>query len=185
MHLRQVKLVKLHYWTLQTLEAWDHFKKQGFIVGSSEFAGFYEQYKWMMNEMRIRLHKYEDEFPIWVWLKKPDMRRGGHFRRGTRCVRIELSLDEEDVLVSDFIDWHCVLNDNYLSDNQQDWEEYLFAEDNGFDKDKIKKKSWEKIFQRDRPRDVEWEGNEERVLQGVMGKIDLNNIIKVEHFTAN
>lgn len=75
-----------HYWTLQTLEAWEYFIKQGFIAGSSEFAEYSEQYSWMMNQMRSRLLRYEDEYPVWVWLKKPDMRTGGHFRKGTKCV---------------------------------------------------------------------------------------------------
>ncbi|WP_307442942.1 MULTISPECIES: DUF3841 domain-containing protein [unclassified Paenibacillus] len=176
--------VEKYYWTLQTNEAWDQFRKHGFIVGSSEFSGFSEQYKWMMKQMSIRLNKYNNEYPIWVWLKKPDMRTGGFFRRGTRCVRIQLNLNEEDVLVSDFMDWHCVLNNNYLSDNEQDWDEYIFAEDNGIDNDEIKQKSWEKIFHWNRIRDVEWEGTEERVLQGVTGKIELNKIMNVEHFIA-
>jgi hypothetical protein len=173
-----------HYWTLQSLEAWDHFNKQEFMVGSTEFAGFSEPYYWMMNQMKSRLDKYNGELPVWVWLKKPDMRSGGHFRRGTQCVRVELILNDEDVLLSDFLDWHCVLNNNYVSDNEQDWEDYIYAEDNGFDKEEIKNKSWEKIFQWDRIREVEWEGSEERVLQGVTGKIYFKQIVKVEHFIA-
>lgn len=95
-------------------------------------------------------------------------------------VRLTISLQEEDVLVSDFDKWHIVLNDTFCSDNE--------LEDEHFEQNILyitKVESWERIFDLDRPRDIEWWGkSEDAEYQGVTGRIELSSIMKVEHFIA-
>ncbi|RCW40535.1 DUF3841 domain-containing protein [Paenibacillus prosopidis] len=97
------------YWTIQTTEVWEQFKKQGYLEGTKVYAMYPKEYTWMMKQMNKRLTNYKGEYPIWLWIKKPDMRSTCHFSSYTQCVRLRLDLNDRDVLVSDFDDWHMVL----------------------------------------------------------------------------
>ena len=86
-------------------------------------------YDWMSGEMRTRLGQpaLTSQAPVWAWCQwrgtarpKPDLRARGHLRTGTRGVRIELELDDERVLRSDFELWHYVLNGWYLPSSLAD-----------------------------------------------------------------
>jgi len=165
-------------WSLQTLSVWEIARKIGYLEGAQEHAMFPEHYKWMMGEMSKRLPNYIGEYPIWLWVKKPDMRSSAHFIGGTKCVRLTLEIDDNDVLISDFDRWHLVLNNGFCSDNEQ--------EDENFDNGKLnitKEESWERIFDLNRNVDVEWTGNGEW-LQGTTGRIYLDKVKKVEHFVT-
>lgn len=167
------------YWTLQTVEAWEQYKKLGYLEGASAHAVYPNEYQWIMQQMKKRLPNYNGEHPIWLWVKKPDMRQTGHFRGGTKCVRLTVELDETDVLISDFEDWHCVLNNWFCSDNEK--------EDIAFEQGLLnitKEDSWERIFALHRIRDPEWHGHEERKLQGTTGRIEIERVKKVEYFVA-
>jgi len=124
----------------------------------------------------MRLPNYKGEYPVWLWIKKPDMRSTGHFEGGTRCVRLTLDLDDFDVLVSDFERWHMVLSNGFCSDNE--------TEDDDFCYGKLhitKEQSWERIFDLYRKTDIEWTGGG-RWLQGTTGRVTLDKVKKVEHF---
>jgi len=168
------------FWTLQQEECWERAKQLGYLIGDEEFAGFQKEYLWMMEQMKKRLPNYQGEYPIWVWLEKPDMRQTGHFPGGTKCVRLKLEIDEKDVLVSYFDDWHCVLNRWFCSDSEEEAEAF----ETGLLPISMEE-SWERIFELDRIRDPEWHGRvEDRKLQGVTGKIDMSKVKSVEHFVA-
>lgn len=166
------------FWSLQTVEAWDEAQKRGYLEGSEEHAAFLEEYNWMMEQMKKRLVNYNGEYPIWLWIKKPDMRSTGHFVSNTMCVRLTIDLGDEDVLVSDFDDWHSVLNDGFCADNEREYDDYYLG------KLKMsKEESWERIFELNRNRDPEWHGTR-RDLQGVTGRVELSKVVRVEHFVS-
>ena len=72
-------------------------------------------YDWMCAQMKQRLHQYYGHFPWWGWYSpRPDLRHSGHLERGTKGVRLELEIDPNEVLLSDFDAWHSVLNRGYL-----------------------------------------------------------------------
>ena len=69
--------------------------------------------------------------PIWAWYqwegvngRKPDLRSAGYLPRGERGVRVELEVDEDRVLLSDFDLWHYVLNYWYLPKSEKDGEDF-------------------------------------------------------------
>lgn len=163
---------------MKKIEVWEEAQKKGFLEGKEKYAMYPEEYKWMIKQMKKKLTNYTGEHPIWVWLKKPDMRTTGHFSGGTKCVRIKLELDKEKVLISDFDRWHTVLNDSFCSDNE--------VEDEDFYSGKLKitkEESWQRIFELDRNADVSWIGTGEW-LQGVTGRISLDSVISVEEFVT-
>lgn len=167
------------YWTLQKEEAWIQALECGYLEGNSEYAMFQEEYIWMMKQMSKILPNYRREHPIWIWIKKPDMRSSSHFNSGTRCVRLTVEIQDDEILISDFIEWHIVLNNGFNSDTEQEHEDFCAGKLN-----MTKEESWERIFYYDRPRDQQWCGSENRCLQGTTGRIDLSRVKKIEHFIS-
>ncbi|MFS0558923.1 DUF3841 domain-containing protein [Brevibacillus sp. 179-C9.3 HS] len=167
------------FWTLQNQEVWEMAQDRGFLQGDRNYAMFPEEYEWMIHQMKKRLTKYRGESPIWLWVDKPDLRRTGYFESGVKFVRIKVELDEQEVLLSDYDEWHMILNNDFLANSEQEYEDYHQG------KDTIsKEESWERIFEWDRIRDTEWAGYENRELQGTTGKIDIANVKHVEYFRA-
>lgn len=78
---------------------------------------FLDSYAWLEDKMRelLPLPDIECKHPIWAWYKhrgkrKPDLRNSGYGNRGEKLYRIEFDIDDDKVLLSDFSDWHFVLN---------------------------------------------------------------------------
>lgn len=73
--------------------------------------------------------EYAKDYPIWLWYKFSNKEHIPHLRKGstyfskedtTPSVRIELSIPDDRVLLSDFSDWHFVLNGSKYCNNS--WE---------------------------------------------------------------
>jgi Domain of unknown function (DUF3841) len=89
-------------------------------------------YAWMRAQMAERLPNYGGHFPWWAWVAPPAGRRRPDLRArwayhtgwppGTPCVRLELELADEEVLVSDFDEWHAVLNHGPLVETDAEWD---------------------------------------------------------------
>lgn len=115
-----MKIIKC--WTLQPIKFWEKLQKEGKLICTEEFIvkEFKKSYLWMMQQMK-RLDNYNGNYPIWVWVKpKPDLRVNHGFKQGEKGVRLELSIPENRILISDFGAWHGVLNCWYLYLNKKD-----------------------------------------------------------------
>ncbi|MFC6455931.1 DUF3841 domain-containing protein [Paenibacillus vulneris] len=162
---------------MQTVEAWNEFSSLGYLIGSSVYAGFKNEYHWMMDQMKKRLVNYSGEYPIWVSLQEFNSLDVSGYVTGKQYVKLELEIDNQDVLVSNFSKWNeCVLNNLCFFDSEQEEYIYQFAEDEGLDKEDFKKLTWERIF------DPSRFGNS--VLQGTTGKVDTDKVKNVEYFVA-
>lgn len=124
-------------WTIQSIEFYEKLKMDGriSIPLDSEFIheDFRQAYDWIRKKMSIT------NYPIWAWCKfegkigPMDMRCSGYAKRGTDLVQIELNVNENDVLLSDFELFHYVLNYWYLPDNEEDDDKFIDKyESNGF-----------------------------------------------------
>ena len=131
------------------------------------FPEFKEPYLYMISQMKKRGIPIDDNHPpIWAWEKKPDLRRGGHLEQGTEGVRIEISVPESLVLLSDFDAWHFVLNNTYIGYSEEEFDEYFKLEKpNRYDK--LKKSSWEQIF-KDYPKNTDHFAAKDRVFQATL-----------------
>jgi hypothetical protein len=123
------------------------------------------------------------EYPIWAWYLlsaknvKPDLRRY-EFRgyEGEHYI-IEAEIPDDDLLLSDEVMWHLVLNNSYFpmdADKVNTTPEYE-ADDARFDglppdeQEREKHRSWEKIFDKNRcPWDLVqatfWELRKEQII---------------------
>ena len=154
----------MRLWTIQPLAVDEIIRKNGYYVcdiSKSPYSiaseSFKKAYDWMNEQMTKRIGPMPEDvtYPIWAWHSwdfkhvKPDLRRT-EFSVIEDSIMYEVELLSSDVLLSDFDNWHYVLNDWYLSFtwNEKDWEK----EEAWFDslpQDVQKQKmleSWERIF---------------------------------------
>jgi hypothetical protein len=155
--------------------------------------GFGPAYDWLAEQMVLRVGQPPAgvKYPFWAWHtvewkhRKPDLRRMEFRSYSGNQVCIELEVPDKDVLLSNENMWHLVLNDGYYADcsNEQEYE----AEDkwyNSLPSDeqlKVKRKSWEKIFDISPPRENEWESHGKYV-QATFWKLRFDQVIEVRHF---
>ena len=148
----------MRLWTIQPVEVCEILKKNGVFICEPakstmlQFEGFEKAYRWLTKQMihRIGSPPVNVSLPIWAWYitywkhRKPDLRRTEFRSFSKPMMCIEIDKPDTEVLLSDEENWHFVLNDSYIADNEED--------DNAFDtlpaqqQAYLKEKSWEKIF---------------------------------------
>ncbi|WP_315122009.1 DUF3841 domain-containing protein [uncultured Clostridium sp.] len=201
-------------WTIQNKVAYKKFKDTGILRADKNFIYddmlFY--YSWMSDEMkkRIGLPTSENiEYPIWAWYqwkddkhKRPDLRCSGHLEKGAKGVLLELEVEEENVLLSDFFAFNSILNHGYIANSEEEFDKfYDELESYGYNHqdlqstniksdilDQFKLKlfqSWEKIFDLERDVDEDWEGkNEDKPIQATMWKLKWEQVVSVKKFIS-
>lgn len=166
------------FWTIQTSSAWQKSKKSGVLVGARQYVWeeFIKPYQWMMAQMHKHLPNYTGEYPIWLWTKRPDLRKSGHLPKGEVGVLLIVEIDNNRVLLSDFQAWHFVLSDaTFTFEDSHD-------NPNTILNNIPKEESWQSIFDfnllRNHP---DWG---EISYQGVSGAIQINEVKFIREFRA-
>ena len=160
------------YYCIYKKEIYEKILNSGYIEGDKCEYMFQKKYDWLMNQMEKRIPGYKKENGlVFLWTKKPDLRTTGHLNKGEEGVLITVDLPESRVLLSNFIAWHCVLNN-------------IKAE--LYENEKIDKfKSWERIF------DLKLCSSEassyfayDDKVQGCTSKISIKNIKSIRFFKS-
>jgi hypothetical protein len=153
---------------------------------------FRAAYDWMSQQLNAHAGPPPKgvDCPIWLWQhcygtskSRPDLRTRCLLPTGTAGVRIEVDLPSENVLLSNFDAWHCVLNNHpyFASDAECEEMERSSGEKDlsHADLEKVKVDSWQRIFDLSLIPDPRvWS------VQGVVWEIPVSSITKVEYFTA-
>ena len=97
-------------------------------------------------------------------------------------VQIEFEVDSDCVLLSDFDDWHFVLNHSYIADSETEFDEF-YKMNHKDEKERIEE-SWNKIF--DIGRDISnWTVPlDKKSIQATLWGFRLEQVKKVEWFIA-
>jgi hypothetical protein len=202
-------------WTIQSYPAWEQLQSDGTLYGPTiedTFVADYPlgriAYTWMAEQMEQRLGPRPKPgiYPLWAWYQwhdathpRPDLRASTHLPAGMNGVRIELDIEEHDILLSDFQQWHIALNYAYLALNEAEdsafeaelagrrirWEPGRPLSDPDFHARALK--SWEHIFEIDRVGDPDWwngESRAEKSIQGTFWQLSLSQVRQVKVFTA-
>ena len=124
------QIIEMILWTIQTEGTWLELKNHGSLKTSRKNnteESWLRPYQWMVGQMKVRLGPPPEPwcFPFWAWYqwdgeerRKPDLRAGGHLRKGENGIRIEFECCAEAALLSDFGLWHYVLNYWYLPETE-------------------------------------------------------------------
>lgn len=188
----------MRLWTIQPEEVYEILKKDGIFTCNQELAVYGEDFKtpyaWMTKKMDERKipHPNNLTLPIWAWHtrnwkhKKPDLREAAYDKRGTKAVLLEVEIPDKEVLLSDYDEWHFVLNNSWIDDseNEEEWEELheKFDKLPFTEREKLKKESWNKIFDVT-PFESEWR-TKGRYIQACFWELKLENVKKVQHFVC-
>lgn len=97
-------------------------------------------------------------------------------------VQITFEADNKDFLLSDFDDWHSVLNNCYIADNEKDWDDF-YANDSDSRTDKIIA-SWDKVFDLNRYAPNWAPEPDKRTVQATLWEVRMSQVKKMEHFIA-
>ncbi|MDJ1497657.1 DUF3841 domain-containing protein [Cytophagaceae bacterium DM2B3-1] len=158
------------YWTIQRKNVWEQAKVIGCLTGSSEhiWPEFEVAYQWMIEQMSKRLNCLPSA-PVWVWVDRPDMRSKNQLGiKGVETVLLEVKLNPDLVLLSDFVSWHYVLN-NFTVE---------FYDNEPIDK----MLSWERIFDIETLCSLQDYGD--CILQGVTPTIHIEQLKCIKEFIA-
>lgn len=153
-------------YTIQKLNSWNEAKEKGFLTGNEEYIDkdwFFSSYSWMMKQMSKRITNYNNELPIWVWLDVSNICFAELLE--DEWVLLEINVPEDDILLSNFDDWHFILNN------------WHFDEEN---KTISKEQSWKYIFDKDILENLGY-GFEKEDLQGTIGRVNCENITVLKH----
>lgn len=105
---------------------------------------------------------------------------------GKKCVCIELEIPDNEVLLSDSNQWHCVLNNDYNNPGrtEKEWDYYQDKYDSlefGYQKELIKIASWNDIFNVIPPYNTGF-ASCGKYIQAVFWEIKKENIIRTQEF---
>lgn len=186
-------MFELIMWTNQPYCVYQQLKRNGIFNCDPHKSlllkepNFQNAYRWMIQQMKSKIGNPPQnvKVPIWAWYRSKDYR---HCRPDFRWVQdyrdeicMEIDIPEEQVLLSEFESWHYVLNNDYFSSATSD-EEYEHL-NSWFDslpskkQQRIKEKSWQRIFDISIRRQGEWTINGETV-QGCFWQLRLDQVRK-------
>jgi hypothetical protein len=168
-------------YTFQTLEAWEEAHKIGKFVTDpkkvkAEWSNWPEILKantYMRSQMLLK-NGFKG-YPIWTWLKKPDLR--SYSSKNTICFSIDIP--EDRCLISNFLLYHSVINEDFLALTSSEYDKIDNKEITILDKTK----SWQHIFDLDIPKNKvqeNWLGTkQQQVYQVCVDEIYTSEIIKI------
>lgn len=197
----------MRLWTIQPISWYEKLQANGVIFGDTSLANVDENFKyaynWITNQMEQKINPkpFENCTPIWAWYQyrneqkmKPDL-RCSHLPKGTKGVRIEFDKNKTEVLLSDYDLWHYPLNYWCIHDTEKednDFDNLLKVEGVNFiEREKytliLKKKveeSWCKIFDMNYSQEYSASKKEKKSIQATFWKLSLDEVTKVDFFTA-
>ena len=107
-------------YTIQNENKWNEFQEIGILKADNNNIccnSWFGSYNWIEYKMHVLLPTSDIEciHPIWAWYKysdkrKPDLRKSKHLNKGEIGYRIEFKVEDNKVLLTDFSNWHLVLN---------------------------------------------------------------------------
>lgn len=123
-------------WTIQSPAVYDLLQKTGIYhcdpdLSENPEEAFRKAYAWMHAKMEIQIGPAPEGVtdPVWAWhtwvgnRRKPDFRTS-LFRNSMDCYLMEIEVPDDEVLLTDYNDWHYVLNEWWYHDEDPDeiWE---------------------------------------------------------------
>ena len=200
-------------WTIQSYQVWEKLQHDGLLYSFrpdfvDEYWQWYTAFKWMAGQMETRIGPRPrlDIYPLWAWYqwrnathRKPDLRSPGHLAPGTRGVRLACEIPNDQILLSDFLQWHHALDYGYLSLSQVEDDAFeteltlhgVIRTPGGSLSDPVYHQrildSWTRIFDLDSVGDPDWLGDEtqdEKSIQGTFWQLSLDQVRDITVFTS-
>ena len=158
------------FYTVQSRYVWRFWQRQGYLQArDTDDKDFKGSYAWMKEQMKLRLPSYKGEALIWLWDEVPEGYKTWGNDTRKKYVLLTLELDEVNVLASDYMGWHFVLNDYMNSDNPSPSDEDF---------------PYEKVFDLPYMHGQIYDKGNKQVLQYTTGRVEIDAVKKVKYFTG-
>jgi len=189
----------MRLFTVQPKEVIDKILKQGSHVCDPSKSSmlndliYQEAYDWMVEKMNSRLtNKDNIQYPVWAWYKIDGVNELPDFNlsifSNCKTYLLELEVPDEDVLLSDFENWHFPLNDwyyiPYKNDDQTEKEDKRYRRLPFDEQLKVKYASWNIIFKvkdSDMVQATFWKIKKENLIyiHKILKSVDLDTVIEM------
>lgn len=148
-------------------------------------------YDWISQQMRNRIGLAPEgvKYPVWAWHtmnfkhKRPDMRKSEFRHIAKPYVLMEIEMPDNDVLLSDEVSWHFVLNDVYYPDAESEEEfdrVYNLYETQSHDiQHQMKHESWNKVLDIGFHSEYNWR---DEYIQATFWELKKENVLKTWHY---
>ena len=181
----------IRLWTVQTPLSWSLLQQNNSLSGDGRRVDpfFKPAYRWLMEQMALRIDGYRGRFPIWFWTEKPDFRKyrfRNYSKPGQPIVFLECLIPAKRVLLSDYESWHDALNNWHLALTEAESDDF----DKRIDSNQItreeasteKRLSWERVFDFELLRSYpDWHG--EPTLQATVETLHKKEVVKARTMT--
>ena len=169
--------------TVQPYEVLENLRSSGRFVcditksslASSKDCVFRVAYNWLVQKMEKRIGPAPIgvKYPIWAWYRNDDD-YANWYSDGRRYAKITIDIDSSRVVLSDYVDWHCVLNNCPLLDGAISEEEF----DSEWDScvaagPEAVQATWEQVFRSD-----------SKYVQATFWELRLSDVVDVEVFVS-
>lgn len=196
----------MRLWTIQGIEIYEQLVKEGVTYCTKPAWGdednFVYAYHWMAEQMRKRIGEPPIEgieYPLWAWYQYDSAKKNKPPRspkdvsEGVSAY-MEIEIPEDEVLLSDFDDWHSPLNRGPVRNWKEIWKKIdlqdkiagrsLDLMDYPQDLRQEIEDSWEGIFELDiREKGVRHKRN--KSIQATFWALYPENIVSVEFLERN
>lgn len=192
----------MQLWTIQSLAFWEALQREKVLrttrqhvidLGMGEYN--FPSYDWLCEQMIERIGPRPEPgiYPMWAYFqfagakkRRPDLRRVRSWhRRGEQHVLIELKVDEKRVLLSDYDDWHYVLNDWYFALSEAEKESFKKANHPEEVARTLKLGSWQRCLDMDIDMPEFSSPRDEKIIQATFWEIRLEDVVGVRQFEGS
>lgn len=188
----------MRLWTVQPVEVLKLLQEKGLYVCDKtkseclEEPSFVAAYDWLVAQMedKVGVRPEGVEYPVWAWYAydgvhgELNLDKESYVAKGQEAVCLEVEIPDNEVVLTDFSNWHCVLNNSYCSDalNEDEWDSDMewFDSLKGEEKEKAKVASWQRIFDITRISNDFAENG--MYVQATFWSLKLENVKKVRYF---
>lgn len=150
-------------WTIQTADIYHQIQRTGVYRCISEFSDkqekeFRDAYIWIRGKMEEQIGPAPQGVsdPVWAWhtwegnRKRPDFRNHMFLFHDKDCCLMEIEVPDEKVFLTDYDDWHFVMNRWFFHnedpedvwDRRDEWWENLPEEEH----QRVLLESWDKLI---------------------------------------
>jgi len=144
----------------------------------SEDENFLLSYNWMNQQCKLRLNNYNEQYPLWGWIKKPNKKLLYKEYKNQPFYIVKLIIKRNKVLISDFDLWHFILGDSYIPNKLKNLDKFdhISVFQNRGSQNEIQQvvDSWDKIFNIKKTRKCKQ--------QCCFAEINLDNVIQIKKY---
>lgn len=192
----------MQLWTIQSAEVWQILQrnkvlraKREHVIQSWDSDYNLPAYDWLRERMteRVGPPPEPDIYPMWAYFqfadakhRCPDLRRVRSWHpRGKQMLLLELGVDENRVLLSDYYDWHYVLNDYYFGLSEAENIDFENADHPAEVARALKFESWLRCLDMDFHAPGYSSPRDEKTIQATIWELRVEDVVGVREFVGS